>query len=147
MSFKEHQTDILTGLGIVGMTAGAVAAGINGPKIRDAIEERKKELGVEKLPIKEFFKVSWRHLIVPATAVAGGATCVILAHVGDKKAAAGYAVAYAASEAALTEVKDKVVEIAGEKKAKEIEESIAKDHSQADPIDDKMFILSMAEII
>lgn len=137
MSIKEHQTDILTGLGIVGMAAGAVAAGINGPKIKEAVEQRKKELGVEKLPFKEFFKVSWRHLLIPVTAVTGGATCVILAHVGDKKAAAGYAVAYAASEAALTECKDKIVEVVGEKKSKEIEEAIAKDHAQADPIDGK----------
>lgn len=143
MSIKEHQTDILTGLGIVGMAAGAVTAGINGPKIKEAVEQRKKELGVEKLPFKELFKVSWRYLIIPTTAVVGGATCVVMAHVGDKKAAAGYAVAYAASEAALTECKDKIVEVVGEKKAKEIQEEISKDHSRADPIEeDKVYVVA-----
>lgn len=140
--FSQHQTDILTGVGIVGMGAAGVSAAITAPKLKDAIQKRKEELDVEKLPFKEWIKTSWRYLIVPVTAFAGGATCVIMAHVGDKKAAAGYAAAYAASEVALNECKDKITEVVGEKKAKEISESIMQDHAEKDPIDkEKVYVM------
>lgn len=132
--FKEHQTDILTGAGIVGMGTAGVLAAINTPKAKEALDKRREELEVDKLPPLEFIKAAWKYYIVPIATFAGGTTCVILAHVGDKKAAAGYAAAYAASEVAIAECKDKITEVVGEKKAREIQDKIVEKHDVENPI-------------
>ena len=52
-SIDKHKTGILTGIGIASETGAIIHGMWVSPKVRDVINIRKDELGVDKLPTKE----------------------------------------------------------------------------------------------
>lgn len=140
--FAKHQTDIMTGIGIAGMGGSAIYAVMQTPKAKDVLDAKKKELGVKHLKPLDFIKCTWKYYTLPIIGFGGGTACVISAHIGDKKAAAGYAAAYTATEIALAEVKNKMVETIGERKADAIKDSIIHDHRESDPPTEKNIVLT-----
>lgn len=123
----KHEPEILTGLGITGLvfaTVWGVKATVTAVK---AVENKKKELKVEKLPVKETIKTTWKFYIPVVVSTAVSIPCIIGGNCIYSKRNAALAAAYTLSETALQQYQDKVTEIVGEKKSQEIQESISKD--------------------
>ncbi len=123
----KHEPEILTGLGIAGLvfsTIWGVKATISAVK---AAEDKKKELKVEKLPVKETIKTTWKFYIPVVVSSAVSIPCIIGGNRIYSKRNAALAAAYTISETALQTYQDKVKEIVGEKKTQEIQESISSD--------------------
>lgn len=111
---RNHSSDILWTIGI---TAGAVGIGCcmaETPEASKKIEERKKELGVEKLPPLEVIKTGWK--CFPKTFIAE--TVSILCLCGEKvishKTNKGLTAALAVSDVALANYRSAVAANIGE---------------------------------
>lgn len=126
--------EILTGTGIVGLiVAGATAVYVT-PKAVQLCEEKKKELNAEKLTMKDTVKTVWK-LYIPSVAMSVvSSACIIGANTVNARRNAVLATAYAASETALKEYRDKVVEAIGEKKEEDIRDAIVKEKVKANPV-------------
>lgn len=131
---KHHTPEILTGIGLAGMLTTVVLAVKATPKAIKKIEEKKEELEVEKLKPQETVKAAWA-CYVPATMVGvASAACIVGASSVHLRRNAALAAAYSFSTATAKEYKEKVKEIVGEKKEKEVRDSIAGDHIQKNPM-------------
>lgn len=121
---KRNAPKILKAAGLVGLVASPVLAVIGTiPAVR-AYDKRKEELGVEKLPVKEVIKTTWKYY-VPTVAVTSISTAAAIKGdaIQDKRTAL-LAAAYGAAERTFAEYKDKVVEKLGEDKAKEVDKEV-----------------------
>ena len=58
-AIKKHSPEILTGIGIAGMITTTVMAVRATPKALILIEERKEEIGAEKLEAMDMVKTTW----------------------------------------------------------------------------------------
>lgn len=124
----KHEPELLTGLGITGLvfsTVWGVKATVSAVK---AVERKKKELKVDKLPVKETIKTTWKYYIPVVASTAVSIPCIIGGNRIYSKRNAALAAAYTLSETALQQYQDKVTEIVGEKKAQEIHESVSADN-------------------
>ena len=124
---SDHGPQILTGIGIAGMITTTVLAVKATPKALRAIEEKQREEGVDKLPLKDVAKATWKCYIPAGITGATSIACLIGAQSVNSRRNAALAAAYKIFETALTEYKEKVVEMIGEKKEQAVRESIAKD--------------------
>ncbi len=124
---SKHEPEILMSMGIGGMIF-SLAWGINASfKAARAIDKYKETYGKDKLAIKETIKLTWKLYLPTVLSVAASVPCIIMSNRVSNKRYAAIATAYTISEAALQEYKDKTKEIVGEKKTKQIEESISED--------------------
>lgn len=141
-SISKHSPEILTGIGIAGLITAGVLAVTETPKALKLIEEKKKELHVEKLKPVETVQTTWK-CYIPAVATATVSTvCLIGASRVSSKRNAALATAYTLSEAALREYKEKVIETIGEKKEQNIREAIAKDRIENNPVSNQTVIIT-----
>lgn len=137
----KHSPEILTSIGIAGMISTTIMAVRATPKAILLIEEEKVELGVEELNTKEIVKTCWR-CYIPATITGGiSIACLIGANTVNNKRNALLATAYKLSETTLTEYRNKVVEVIGDKKEGEIREAISKDRVDNNPVNEKEIYL------
>lgn len=123
----KHSSEILTGLGIAGTITALVMVGKAAPKAVILIDEKKKELGKEKLSPLELGQTVWKCYLPAAMTETVSVICIIGANSINTKRNAALATAYSLSETALRTYQDKVVETIGEKKEQEIRDSIAKE--------------------
>ena len=124
---SKHEPEILMSMGIGGMIF-SLAWGIKASfKAARAIDKYKETYGKDKLTAKETIKLTWKLYLPTVLSVAASVPCVIMSNKVSNKRYAAIATAYTISEAALQEYKDKTKEIIGEKKTKQIEESISDD--------------------
>ena len=124
---SKHEPEILMSMGIGGMIF-SLAWGIKASfKAARAIDKYKETYGKDKLTAKETIKLTWKLYLPTVLSVAASVPCVIMSNKVSNKRHAAIATAYTISEAALQEYKDKTKEIIGEKKTKQIEESISDD--------------------
>lgn len=123
----KHSPEILTGIGITGMITSTVLAVKATPKALYLIEDKKEELEVDKLTVKETIKVAWKPYIPAAVLCVASASCLIGASAVNAKRNAALATAYAISEKTLVRYRDKVIETIGEKKEKDIRDKVAQD--------------------
>ena len=124
---SKHEPEILMSMGIGGMIfslAWRIKASF---KAARAIDKYKETYGKDKLTAKETIKLTWKLYLPTVLSVAASVPCVIMSNKVSNKRYAAIATAYTISEAALQEYKDKTKEIIGEKKTKQIEESISDD--------------------
>ena len=133
-SLSRHSPEILVGLGIAGMITTTVLAVKATPKALQLIDEKKKELEVDKLTPLETVKTTWK-CYIPA-AVTGGAAiaCVIGANSVNAKRNAALATAYKLSETAFSEYRGKVVEEIGEKKERRVRDKVSEEQIKNNPI-------------
>ena len=136
MKLKEFfsQPEVLIGLGIGSMLTGVVTACKATLSAHEKIESRKKELGVEKLPVKEIAKI-----VAPrfATTVVleGAGMGMIGAGAGKYSKSIGeLATGLALSEATRQAFEEKTKEVIGEKKVNEIRDEIAKEQNAQQPV-------------
>lgn len=126
-TLSRNSSKILLGLGIAGAFTAVGFAITATPKAMILLEEKKQELGVEKLDAKTIIKTAAPVYIPTAISMGVSTGCIIAAsNVNDRRNAA-LAAAYTMSETALRSYQDKVVETVGPEKAKEIKEAVALD--------------------
>mgnify|MGYP003304184273 CR=1 FL=1 len=133
-SMAKHSPEILTGVGIAGMATTVILAVRATPKALELIDEKKKELKVEKLTPIETVKVAWKPYVSTAVTGIAATTCLIKANSISTRRNAALVTAYKLSETALDEYRNKVVETIGEKKEKAIRDDIDKDRVNNKPV-------------
>lgn len=133
-SLCRHSPEILIGLGITGMVTTTVLAVKATPKALQLMEERKRELEVEKLTPMETVKTTWKCYIPAAISGATSIACVIGSNSVNARRNAALATAYKISESAFSEYRSKVVETIGEKKEKVIRDKVSEEHIKNNPI-------------
>lgn len=133
-SLKKHSPGILTGIGVAGLLATTVMAVDATPKALRLIEEKKQELQVENLSIKETVKTAWKCYIPSAVTAIASVACIVGASSVNARRNAALATAYTLSETAAREYKEKVVEAIGEKKEQLVRDEVAKKQLEKNPV-------------
>lgn len=141
---SSHSPEILTGLGISSMVTSTILAVKATPKAVQLISEemtnRSEDNGtgstvmvVHDLEFKDKFKLVWKEYLPAASFGVSGIIFVICGIVIKNKRSAALATAYAMTEHAFMTYKDKVIETIGEKKEKQIRQSIDQDTINKNP--------------
>lgn len=124
---SKRSPEILTGLGIAGMISTTILAVKATPKAMKLIEDARKAKDEEKLTPMETVKVAWKPYVPAVVTGVVSTACLIGASSVNAKRMTALSAAYQLSSNALTEYKEKVTEVIGEKKEKQIREKIAQD--------------------
>ena len=135
-SINEHKTGILTGIGIASETGAIIHGMWVSPRIRDAINIRKDELGVDKLPPKEIFKVVWKPLLPTVTLWGTGCYCLIKSNQISEANGALAAAAASLAENTLNDIKREAKEEKKEKVINDLEDKAAVKNVQNIDIDE-----------
>lgn len=131
---ERHAPEILTGIGVAGMVTTTILAVKATPKAYRLVNDRKDKLEVEKLPVTELVKTTWK-CYIPAVVTCGASiACLVGASSVNFKRNAALATAYKLSEAALSEYKDAVIETIGEKKEQSIRDKVAEERLKKNPV-------------
>ena len=139
---ERHASEILTGIGVAGMVTSTVLAVKATPKACLLINDRKDELEVEKLPVTELVKTTWK-CYIPAVVTCGASiACLVGASSVNFKRNAALATAYKLSEAALSEYKDAVIETIGEKKEQSVRDKVAEERLKKNPVSKSEIIVT-----
>lgn len=139
---KKNLPSILTGAGIGLFVFTVVDAVKQTPEAMMRIEERKLDLEVDKLPVKELVKTAGPCYVRPAITGVASISCILGANAVNMKRSAALATAYALSETAFKEYKDKVVEVIGEKKEEKVHEDILQDKLDKNPVSKDTIIVT-----
>ena len=131
---ERHAPEILTGIGVAGMVTSTVLAVKATPKAYLLVNDRKDELEVEKLPVTELVKTTWKCYIPAAVTCGASIACLVGASSVNFKRNAALATAYKLSEAALSEYKDAVIETIGEKKEQSVRDKVAEERLKKNPV-------------
>lgn len=134
-AIAKHSPEILTGIGVTGIFATAIFAGSDTIKAKEIIDKEKEKRKVEKLPVKETVKLTWKCYIRTAISGVTSAACIIGASKINHKRNAALAAAYSLSEMTLRDYKSKVIETVGEKKEQAIEDKVAQEKISRVPKD------------
>lgn len=141
---KKHSPAILTAIGIAGLVSATVMAVNATPKAIKLIEEAGYKKAADENPCMdmeytpltalETVKVAWKPYLPVAITTVTSIACIVGASKVSSRRNAALATAYTVSETALREYKDKVKEIVGDKKEKEVRDAIAKDKIEKNPV-------------
>lgn len=137
-----YKPSILNGIGLGAGCAAIWTAWELSPMAKDAIEEKKRELETDDLPFIETARTIYPY-VIPVILLAGSSAGLIMAssHETFQRQAAAMA-AYTVSEATSQLYREKVKEIVGERKEKDIHEATAKETYYKDLNENKMVIVS-----
>jgi hypothetical protein len=142
MELIKHKPSIISGIGIGCLLSSIFAAWKFSPLAQEAIDERKRELDVDKLDIVERLKISAPYVIPTAALAVTGCVCVCVSDGIDLQRQAGAATALAIEETTSRIYRDKVKEVVGDRKEKEIQEAVAKETYQQDYNNGKIMVIS-----
>lgn len=121
----DNSPAILSAIGAAGVVTTAYLTGKAAFKVGRIIAEEEGPL--HKMPTTQRLKLAWPHF-VPAIGVGCiSVGCIIMANGINTRRAAGLATAFALSERAFDEYKDKVVEKLGDSKERDLRDEIAQD--------------------
>ena len=124
-TLNKNASKILGGLAITGGITAVYFAVTATPKAMVLLDEKKKELGVEKLDAKSIVKTAAPVYIPTALSMALSVGCTIgVINVNERRNAA-LAAACTLSESALKSYQDKVIETVGKEKEQEIREAVS----------------------
>ena len=144
----KRSPEILTGIGIAGMITTTVLAVKATPKAllliedeKQAQNENKSDDAIRLKPI-EVVKVTWKCYIPTVLTGIASTACLIGASSVNFKRNAALATAYQLSATALTEYKEKVSEVIGERKERDIRDRIAKDKIDNNPVGNHEVIIT-----
>lgn len=145
---KEHDSEVLTGLGIAGMITSSVLAVKATPKALELLEKEKEEQNKKGLSAKEVIKSTWKCYIPAVVTGTISICCLIGARAADNRRNAVLLAAYSLSESTLKEYKNKLVDVVGEEKKEEIFKLVAQDKIDKDPvINNEVIITSGGETL
>lgn len=139
---KQYGPEILTGIGVAGMITTVILAVKATKPALEKIEEKKEELNIEKLTPKETVEAAWKCYIPTVMVGTASVACIIGASSVNLRRNTALAAAYSLSTTTAKEYKDKVIEMVGEKKEKDIRDNIAKDHIDRNPVSSKEVIVT-----
>lgn len=140
-SLRRKSPEILAVFGITGMISTVILAVKATPKAMQLIEE-KKEATKEEPTKPEIIKTAWKCYIPAAITGAVSVACLITSYAVSSKRSIALTTAYVMSETARKEYAEKVTDIFGEKKEKEVTDSIAKDKIEASPVTKQEVIIT-----
>lgn len=123
----KHEPEILMSMGLAGLTFSVVwgiKTTVKAVKICDKIKQEQEK---EKLTPKEVVQATWKLYLPVVATTTLSIPCIILGNRVSSKRNAALAAAYAISETAIQEYKEKAKEIVGEEKVKKIEEEVSKE--------------------
>ena len=126
VGLRKNSPQILVGIGIVGMAASVFLMADARPKALEIIDREERKKG-SRLTKKEAAKATWKCYIPVALTWTTSAACVASGVNITLRRQAAIGAAYAVSEAARINYRDKVVDVVGKKKEEEIRDAIAKD--------------------
>lgn len=139
----KHSPEILTGLGIAGFITSTILAVKATPKALSLIDDQKLRLGEEELKPIETIKVAWKPYLPSILLTIASTSCIIGATSINRRRTAALAAAYTMSERALIHYRNKVIDVLGDKKEKEIQEKVAQDKvTNNNPKDQQIIITS-----
>lgn len=121
-----HAPEMLTGFGIAGMFTAVVFAAKATPKAVKLIEAREREKG-DMLTKAEMVQTAWKCYIPATAACIGAVVCFVSANAIHTKRSAALTAAYALSESAFLDYRQKVVDTVGEKKEELIHAAVVQD--------------------
>lgn len=130
---KKHSPEILIGMGIAGAASSVIFAVKATPKAMILLEEKRQELGVEKLEAKEIIKTAAPVYIPTAISFGVSVACIVGASSVNARRNAALTAAYTLSESTLRTYRDKVLETVGEDKEREIRQKAAIEQQQKTP--------------
>lgn len=140
----KHSPEILVGCGVVGVVTTAVLAAKEAPIAKERLDElheelakRDEDLSKAEIIFEEFKVVA--PVYAPA-AVSGlmSISCILGSYKIISNRSAAIAAAYEFAQSSLLEYQSKVKDTIGEKKEKQIRDSIAQDHVNANPPSDSV---------
>lgn len=134
----EKSPEILIGVGLAGMLTSTILAVKATPKALDIIERESEE---EELTNLDKVKLTWKYYVPSAIGYLTSAACIVGAHSVNVKRNIVMASVCKVSETALMEYRDKVTEMLGEEKEREIRESVAKDRVERDFSEGKQVVV------
>lgn len=141
-SLKKRSPEILMGIGIAGMVTTTVLAVKATPKAVRLLEEKKEALDAEKLTPAETIKTAWTCYIPAAVTGTLSIACLLGSGSANARRISALAAAYQLSETTLTEYRDKVVETIGPKKEQAVQDAIAKDKMEKNPVSKNEVIMT-----
>jgi hypothetical protein len=141
---KKHSPEILIGMGIAGAASSVIFAVKATPKAMILLEEKRQELGVEKLEAKEIIKTAAPVYIPTAVSFGVSVACIVGASSMNARRNAALTAAYTMSESALRTYRDKVLETVGEDKEREIRQKAAIEQQQKTPEPQALVVSSAA---
>lgn len=143
---NDNGPEILMGIGIAGMFTSTMLAVKATPKVYEMIKkenELRERIDCEtELTKKEIVQMSWKSYLPSAISFGVSAACLIGANSVKTKRNALLASAYTISERALLEYKDKVIEVVGDEKEREIRDAVSRDRIKKDPVDEGAIIFT-----
>ena len=141
----KHNAEILLACGISGFISFGVLVGCETPKALRLIEEEQDRLRRDKKPPmkkRDYIRVTWKTYLPAAVTATVATGCLLGSHSANSRRNAALATAYALSETTLKEYKEKAVQMFGKDKEREIEESIAKDKIDQNPVMSREIIIT-----
>ena len=130
-TISDKSPEILIGFGLAGMLTSTILAVKATPKALDILEQEEPYSG--HLSKVDKVKLTWKCYAPAAIGYCVSAACIIGANSVNAKRNAVLAGAYKLSESALLEYRDKVREVVGEEREREIKDSIAQDRVDKTP--------------
>lgn len=127
----KYSPEILTGIGITGMATTTVLAVRATPKALAILEEKYPNEKPRAIPV---IKATWKCYLPAAITGVTSVACIIGASSVHTRRNAALATVYQISQTALTEYKDKVKEVIGEKKEQVVRDELAKDKVASNPV-------------
>lgn len=123
----KHEPELLMAMGISGLVFSTVWGIKSTFKAAKIINNYKETYGKDKIDVKEAIKLTWKSYLPVVVSTAVSIPCIIASNRVSTKRYTALATAYTISETALQEYQEKTKEIAGEKQAQKISESVSKD--------------------
>lgn len=141
---KKHSPEILIGMGIAGAASSVIFAVKATPKAMILLEEKRQELGIEKLEAKDIIKTAAPVYIPTAVSFGVSVACIVGASSVNARRNAALTAAYTLSESTLRTYRDKVLETVGEDKDREIRQKAAIEQQQSTPETQTLVVSSAA---
>lgn len=144
LSMDKHSPEILTGVGIAGMIITVITAVRATPKALKLIEQKKEEAKADKLTPVQTVKAAWVCYIPSVVVGAVSTACLIGSTSVNARRNAALGAAYALSESAMNDYREKIVKTIGEKKDQSTLDAIAKDKISQNPVVEREVIVTNA---
>lgn len=138
----KHSPEILTGVGISAMISSTILAVEATPKAIKLLDEKKKELKTEKIPVGETVKTTWKGYTPAAVSATLGVICIIGGCAVNTKRNAVLMAAYSITESAYKNYSKETLNLVGEKKEQAIREAVAKDTIDKAPIKESEIVVT-----
>lgn len=127
----KYSPEILTGIGVAGMVTTTVLAVRATPKALAILEEKYPDEKPKAIPV---IKATWKCYLPAAITGVTSVACIVGASSVHTRRNAALATVYQISQTALTEYKDKVAEVIGERKEQVVRDELAKDKVASNPV-------------